>query len=282
MNYSDYCSPGTKIQKSYIKVSSHVQLLEIHFTPKKLTKYPPIVFIPGWGSFIHGWKIVLQEMTKYFEIYYIETREKNSAKHIKEQKISIQNIGHDIAQVVRHHRINNNYIAVGSSMGATAILDGIAKKNLNPSLAVLIGPNIKFNIPRFLLFILALMPTQFYSAFKPFAKWYMKKKYIDMDSDSNQYKKYSYVLDHIHIARTRRSALSFKKYSFEDKIKNVKKRILVFSGKKDILHSYEKTLDMVEKIDDAKLINLETNDRTHSVEMVDEMRAYLKKYNLFK
>ena len=103
-----------------------------------------------------------------------------------------------------------------------------------------------------------------------------------MDSDSNQYKKYSYVLDHIHIARTRRSALSFKKYSFEDKIKNVKKRILVFSGKKDILHSYEKTLDMVEKIDDAKLINLETNDRTHSVEMVDEMRAYLKKYNLFK
>ena len=282
MNYSDYCSPGTKIQKSYIKVSSHVQLLEIHFIPRKLTKYPPIVFIPGWGSFIHGWKIVLQEMTKYFEIYYIETREKNSAKHIKEQKISIQNIGHDIAQVVRHHRINNNYIALGSSMGATAILDGIAEKNLNPSLAVLIGPNINFNIPRFLLFILALMPTQFYSAFKPFAKWYMKKKYIDMDSDSNQYKKYSYVLDHIHIARTRRSALSFKKYSFEDKIKNVKKRILVFSGKKDILHSYKKTLDMVEKIEDAKLINLETNDRTHSVEMVDEMRAYLKKYNLFK
>ena len=39
---------------------------------------------------------------------------------------------------------------------------------------------------------------------------------------------------------------------------------------------------MVERIDDAKLINLETNDRTHSVEMVDEMRAYLKKYNLFK
>ena len=34
MNYSDYCSPGTKIQTSYIKVSSSVQLFEIHFTPK--------------------------------------------------------------------------------------------------------------------------------------------------------------------------------------------------------------------------------------------------------
>ena len=106
--------------------------------------------------------------------------------------INIQNIGHDISQIVKYHRIDNNYIAFGSSMGATAILDAIAEKKLNPFLAVLIGPNIEFNIPRFLLFIIALMPTQFYTAFKPFAKWYMKRKYIDMESDSNQYKKYSY------------------------------------------------------------------------------------------
>ena len=76
MNYSDYCSPGTKIQTSYIKVSSSVQLFEIHFTPKNSTKYPPVIFIPGWGSFIHGWKIVLQEMTKYFEEFIREDIDK--------------------------------------------------------------------------------------------------------------------------------------------------------------------------------------------------------------
>ena len=86
----------------------------------------------------------------------------------------------------------------------------------------------------------------------------------------------------IHLGRTRRSALSFKKYSFQDKIEQIKKRILVFSGKKDILHSYEKTLDMVNRVEQATLINLETNERTHSVEMVDELRSYLNKYNLFK
>ena len=85
-NYSDYCSPGTDIQTRYIGVSNKIQLFEIHFTPKKLTKYPPVIFIPGWGSFIHGWKIVLKEMSRHFEIYYIETREKSSAKHVKEQK----------------------------------------------------------------------------------------------------------------------------------------------------------------------------------------------------
>jgi pimeloyl-ACP methyl ester carboxylesterase len=283
MNYSDYCSQGTKIQTSYIKVSSCVQLFKIHFTPKKLTNYPPVIFIPGWGSFIQGWKIVLREMSKDFEIYYLETREKGSAIHKKEQEITIENIGDDIARATALINLKDDcFIALGSSMGATAILDAIAEEKLFPSLAVLIGPNIEFNIPRFLIIILSIIPIQFYKAIRPFAKWYMKRKYIDMESDSKQYHKYSYVLDNIHFGRTRRSALSFKKYSFKDKIEKIRKRILVFSGKKDILHNYKQTLDMVKRIENATLVNLETNDRTHSKEMVDEIRAYLKKYNLFK
>jgi len=283
MNYSDYCSQGTKIQTSYIKVSSCVQLFKIHFTPKKLTNYPPVIFIPGWGSFIQGWKIVLREMSKDFEIYYLETREKGSAIHKKEQEINIENIGDDIARVTALINLKDDgFIALGSSMGATAILDAMAGEKLSPSLAVLIGPNIEFNIPRFLIIILSITPIQLYKVIRPFAKWYMKRKYIDMESDSKQYHKYSYVLDNIHFGRTRRSALSFKKYSFKDKIEKIRKRILVFSGKKDILHNYKQTLDMVKRIENATLVNLETNDRTHSIEMVDEMKAYLKKYNLFK
>ena len=283
MNYSDYCSQGTKIQTSYIKVSSCVQLFKIHFTPKKLTNYPPVIFIPGWGSFIQGWKTVLREMSKDFEIYYLETREKGSAIHKKEQEITIENIGDDIARATALINLKDDcFIALGSSMGATAILDAIAGEKLSPSLAVLIGPNIEFNIPRFLIIILSIIPIQFYKVIRPFAKWYMKRKYIDMGSDSKQYHKYSYVLDNIHFGRTRRSALSFKKYSFKDKIEKIRKRILVFSGKKDILHNYKQTLDMVKRIENATLVNLETNDRTHGIEMVDEMRAYLKKYNLFK
>ena len=283
MNYSDYCSPGTKIQTRYLEISDDIQLFEVHFSPKDISKYPPVIFIPGWGSFIQGWKIVLQEMSKDFEIYYIETREKGSAKHKREQKISIQNIGDDIAKAVQLHDMDDNsFIALGSSMGATVILDAMAENKLKPSLSVLIGPNIEFNIPQFLIIFIALMPNQLYKMIKPCLKWYMKRKYIDMNSDSKQYHKYAYVLDHIHLGRTRRSALSFKKYSFENKIDQIKSRILIFSGKKDILHSYEKTLSMANRVMNATLINLETNDRTHSVEMVDEMKAYLKKYNLFK
>ena len=283
MNYSDYGSPGTQIKTSYIEVSNGIQLFQVHFKPKKITNYPPVIFIPGWGSFIQGWKIVLREMSKDFEIYYLETREKSSAIHKKEQEITIENIGDDIARVTALINLKDDgFIALGSSMGATAILDAMAEEKLSPSLAVLIGPNIEFNIPRFLIIILSVIPVQFYKVIRPFAKWYMKKKYIDMDSDSKQYDKYSYVLDNVHFDRTRRSALSFKKYSFETKIEQIKKRILVFSGDKDILHNYERTVDMVRRIKGSKLINLKTNDKTHSEEMVRKMRDYLDQNNLFK
>ena len=283
MNYSDYGSPGTKIKTSYIEVSNGIQLFQVHFKPKKITNYPPVIFIPGWGSFIQGWKIVLREMSKDFEIYYLETREKSSAIQKEEQEITIENIGDDIARVTALINLKDDgFIALGSSMGATAILDAMAEEKFSPSLAVLIGPNIEFNIPRFLIIILSIIPVQFYKVIRPFAKWYMKKKYIDMDSDSKQYDKYSYVLDNVHFDRTRRSALNFKKYSFETKIEQIKKRILVFSGDKDILHNYERTVDMVRRIKGSKLINLKTNDKTHSEEMVRKMRDYLDQNNLFK
>ena len=167
MNYSDYGSRGTKIKTSYIEVSNGIQLFQVHFKPKKITNYPPVIFIPGWGSFIQGWKIVLREMSKDFEIYYLETREKSSAIHKKEQEITIENIGDDIARVTALINLKDDgFIALGSSMGATAILDAMAEKKLSPSLAVLIGPNVEFNIPRFLIIILWIIPIQFYKAIR--------------------------------------------------------------------------------------------------------------------
>ena len=82
-------------------ISDNLQLFEVHFKPESPSKYPPIIFVPGWGSFIDSWKIVLKEMTKFFEIFYIETREKGSAEHSPEQSISIEEIGSDLARIVK-------------------------------------------------------------------------------------------------------------------------------------------------------------------------------------
>ena len=82
--------------------------------------------MPGWGSFINSWEIVLKEMTKHFEIFYVETREKGSAKHNPEQPITIQEIGKDLARVIELKGLTkDSFIMFGSSMGATAIIESI-------------------------------------------------------------------------------------------------------------------------------------------------------------
>ena len=264
-------------------ISDNLQLFEVHFKPESPSKYPPIIFVPGWGSFIDSWKIVLKEMTKFFEIFYIETREKRSAEHSPEQSISIEEIGSDLARIVKIKDLEKSkFIVLGSSMGATAIIDSMLKSSIKPSLSVLIGPNLEYRIPKIWIFIIKLLPASSYKLIKPMAKLYMKKKYIDMNSDPEQFTKYSFVLDNIHFERARRAALSFKDYSLKNTILNIDQKILILSGRKDILHNYEDAHDLTKKMKNAKLIDMETNKRTHSEELVDVLRDYLDKIKLFK
>ena len=264
-------------------VSDNLQLFEVHFIPQTPSKYPPVIFVPGWGSFINSWEIVLKEMTKHFEIFYVETREKGSAKHNPEQPITIQEIGKDLARVIELKDLTkDSFIMFGSSMGATAIIESILNNNIKPSLAVLIGPNMKYKIPRIWIYVITLLPDFLYGLIKPLAKYYMKKKYIDMNSDSEQFKKYSYVLDNIHFERTKRAVHGFKNYSLSSRILEIKQRTVIFSGKKDALHNFKDAVEMNNKIKNSKLFNLETNHRTHSKEMVDLLRDYLDMNKLFK
>ena len=110
----------------------------------------------------------------------------------------------------------------------------------------------------------------------------MKKKYIDMNSDSEQFKKYSYVLDNIHFERTKRAVHGFKNYSLRSRILEIKQKTVIFSGKKDALHDFKDAVEINNKIKNSKLFNLETNRRTHSKEMVDLLRDYLDMNKLFK
>ena len=63
---------------------------------------------------------------------------------------------------------------------------------------------------------------------------------------------------------------------------NIDQKILILSGRKDILNNYEDAQDLTKKMKNAKLIDMETNKRTHSEELVDVLRDYLDKIKLFK
>ena len=93
MDFSIYAANETKVSSDFVSTSDGVSLLTIRFQPKNPSTFPPVIFLPGWGSLIDSWEIVLKKMTQTFEVYYVETREKSSAQHQKEKPLTIDSLG---------------------------------------------------------------------------------------------------------------------------------------------------------------------------------------------
>jgi len=118
------CAPDTNIKEEMIPVTNKVSLRVISFTPEKKSNNPPVLFIAGWITLIEAWKKVLKEMTKDFQVHYVETREKISSQVTGRIKYGVEDIGQDIVTLVDHFKMKDqNYILFGSSLGATSILE---------------------------------------------------------------------------------------------------------------------------------------------------------------
>ena len=122
MDFSIYAANETKVSSDFVSTSDGVSLLTIRFQPKNPSTFPPVIFLPGWGSLIDSWEIVLKKMTQTFEVYYVETREKSSAKHQKEKPLTIDSLGDDLPYILEHYNLSEKkYFLFGSSLGATVI-----------------------------------------------------------------------------------------------------------------------------------------------------------------
>ena len=103
----------------------------------------------------------------------------------------------------------------------------------------------------------------------------MKKKYLDMNSDPKQYYKYAKSLNQASPSRLRRSALSFSSYKIWDQLNKINQKVLILAGSKDIMHDYKNTVEIADKLSNSKLIDMKTNNKTHSIEMVVKIREFI-------
>jgi len=212
-NLSEYCAPNTKFTDDYISVSENISLRVIKFIPEKDCGHPAVVFVPGWITSISSWKKVLLEMTKEFPIYYVETREKISSKTKGKVKYGVENIGEDIVKLVSILQLEDkNYFLVGSSLGATVLLDCCQKLEAQPLCLILIGPNAEFRVPKFGMGIIRVFYPPLYLGLKPVVKWYLKNFRLDYKSDQAQYKKYCRALDAADPWKLKKAIIPFSKY----------------------------------------------------------------------
>ena len=185
--YQTYCDPGVLSKEMRIQTEKHVNLRVIHFSPPEKTVYPPVIMVVGLGTFIQSFKGIVSGMTRYFELYYVETREKVSSELSGPVDFDIQTVSKDIINIV--HALlpgQNDYILFGYSYGATVLTESYPHLNRKPSALLLLSPTPHFYYPKWSLPLIKRAPS-FFPVIKFVAKWYLRNFVINQKEDKDMY-----------------------------------------------------------------------------------------------
>jgi len=275
-DFSQFCAEGATFREEMLPASENVFLRVVTFEPPMPSSHPKVVFVPGWITLPMAWKEVLLEMTKDFKIFYIETREKISSVVKGKVPYTVEALGNDIVKLIEHFGLREKeYILFGSSLGATVILDCIRFLQNKPLCAVVIGPNAVFRVPKAGKWVIHLTYPGFYALVKPLVKWYLRTFRLDVKTDFAQYKKYCDNLDAADPWKLKKAALAFSSYEIWPRLPEIQLPVCIIGASKDKLHEPENLKKMVALLPKATYFDFETNQGTHSREMVHTVRKYL-------
>lgn len=276
LDLKTFCAPGASVSEEWINTADNVRLRVFLFRPARISRQPAVVFVAGWMSLIDGWQKVLREMTEDFVVYYLETREKKSSVIKGHAGFGIVDIGMDVVKLVDHYRLKQGeYLILGSSLGATAIVECCPFLNIPPKVLVLINPNAVFRVPRFARIFIRLFYAPLFVLFRPFVKWYLRNFRLDMKADNAQYYKYCQTLDNADPRKSKKTVMAIWDYRIWDKLVMVEFPALIVGASKDRLHEPENIRRMVTLMPRATYLDLETNARNHSEEVVRQIRLFL-------
>ncbi len=267
-NLTSLAAKNCRIKQTYRSVDKGVKIKVIHFEQPQ-SPYPPILFVAGWITLLPAWRHVLQHLTRYSSVHYVETREKRSAKTSKKTEYSISAIAKDIAELISQlFRPDQSYILFGSSLGATAILEACHLLSQPPKAIALVAPNAEFRLPPGGRLFVRLFHPGVYGFIKPLIKWYLKSFRLNLKHDQAQYKKYCDNLDVADPWKLKKAMLAFADYKVWKRLSAIKTPTLLIGASKDKLHEPANIAGMRKMLAGATFVDLETNQRTHSAEMV--------------
>ena len=95
-DYTPFCCSGVTYRAEYVTLPTGVELLSVAFTPPEPAVAPVILFIPGFVSLIENFRETLVELTRTHAVFYVETREKSTAKISPDHRFTVDEITSDI------------------------------------------------------------------------------------------------------------------------------------------------------------------------------------------
>lgn len=262
-------------------VQNGVHLRVMIWKPKHPVSEKPIIFVAGWVSAVSGWTPLLKVMAAQRPVYYIETREKKSAlfekRRLKPDDFSIGRMAEDLISVCRQLGIaSSNLTVIGSSLGATALLEALKGGRLTAQAAFLIAPNSEFKAPWYLQWILFL-PAFLYHGIKYFLLWYFKTFMVDVKNEPEQMMRYTETLKAAHPQRIKFSARSaiYGRYQVWPNLESVRIPVALAYAPTDTLHSLENIRLMADRLPQATVVACPSNKYMHSAEVLKDIESFI-------
>ncbi|MBN1335842.1 MAG: alpha/beta hydrolase [Deltaproteobacteria bacterium] len=262
------CAPGVHLSSEYVETAPGVQLYVARIRPALESRHPPVVLLPGLASIPHNFRGTLLEMTRHTEVLWLETREKSSSRIQDVKDVSIPAMAQDLRVFVEKAGLpDDGYVLMGYSLSASVILEASRSLPRRPRLVALAEPNATFDFPPWAL-LLARYAVPLYRPLLPFLKWYMRTFVIRVADDREMYAIYCNILDAADPRKIAAVVRAVKPWSAWAGLDDIDLPVLVLGTSKDRLHRYEDTLRIAASLRHSTFIDMETNDRTHSGEVV--------------
>ena len=273
-------APGAHYTSEYISASDEVKLKVLQWQPKIKEAVEPVIFISGWVSHVSGWAELLRSMTQKRRVFYIETREKISAR-IKKEKIGINDftiarVALDIINVCKGLPIDvEKSIVMGSSFGATALLEAFKNNKLKVHCAFLVGPNSEFSAHP-LMQKLLFLPDFSYHFFKYVVLWYLRAFRVDAKKEPEQMHRYKTTIQSAHPRRIKMSVKSAMSYKLWPDLETVKIPTALAYAPTDKLHSEGNIKKIAQTLPSGEIITCPTNKYMHSADLLKDMEEFIK------
>lgn len=274
-DFSEFCYDGVETKASYVSLNTGVSLFSIKFNNKRTDGGPAIIFIPGLASVIENFRETLIALTRNYEVVYLETREKSSAKAARGDCYTVEDIASDIGAFVNETMAAGRgcYI-VGYSLGSTAVAEAFTLFNKKPCGMVLFEPNASFGFPWWVV-ILSWASQVLYKPLKPFLKWYIRKFRVNTTDDPEMYNINCRILDSADPGRLGKTIRALKPYRTNGLSGKITVPVLVVGASNDKFHSHDEALSFSEMINGSIYYDMVDNRRTHSAEAAEIISDFI-------
>ncbi len=269
---------GARYQERYLEVEPGVELLLRSWEPDEPELDWPVVFLPGWISLPQGWAHMLQGLARRQPLFYVETREKATARYGRSFSPSDQTIARNVADLVAVSRSlpgdPTARVWMAASLGATILLPALAGGSLPARAAFCISPQAHFRYPWW-AGLVTYAPDWLYPPVRDFVLWYLRSFKVDTEHEPEQMARYERTMNAAEPRRLKFSARSFGGYASWPILGAVPHPVGVAYAGSDTLHAADEVQRLVAELPAGVGIPCPSNLYMHRADLITDLDRFL-------